>query len=255
MIAVLKLNKKRGSLGRVFFLLGLLIWVLAGSALRAHPEDEVCDPSEPPTPFCLAMMGQLETEDPPTALDTVREYVGLGVVHIIPRGLDHIAFVLALFLSAQTWRSLVLQVTTFTVAHSITLALTVLGLTTATGPIVEVLIAASIVFVAVENLWLAGNRIRRWRYAVVFGFGLLHGLGFAGVLLELGLPQGQLALALVAFNLGVEGGQLIVVLAAMLLGWGIFLRKFGKQNYHRGFCRPLNLAIAGVGLFWLMQRL
>ncbi len=248
-------NRKRGSWGRVFFLTGLLFWALVGSGLRAHPEDEVCDPSEPPTPFCLALMGQLKTENPPSLVDTIGEYFGLGVVHIIPRGLDHIAFVLALFLSAHTWRSLLLQITTFTLAHSITLALAVFGLTSATGRVVEALIAASIVFVAIENLWLSGNAIRRWRYAVVFGFGLLHGLGFAGVLLERGLPQEQLASALVAFNLGVEGGQLLVVLAAMALGWGLFHSKLGAQNYRRWFCRPLNLAIAGIGLFWLVQRL
>ncbi len=247
---------KRGPPGRVFFLplaMGLTALLLTSLA-SAHPEDEVCDPGQPPTPFCLALMGQLVVTDPPSLVDTMTEYAALGVVHIIPRGTDHVLFVLALLLAAPGLRALLLQVTTFTVAHSVTLALAVLGIAGGGGAMVERLIAASIVFVAVENLLLRGRPLRVWRYALVFAFGLLHGLGFAGVLLERGLPADRLTAALVAFNLGVEAGQLLVVLVAGLVGWVGLRRWLGSSRYFQWVAAPASVAIAATGIFWLFER-
>ncbi|MEM7708586.1 MAG: HupE/UreJ family protein [Pseudomonadota bacterium] len=225
------------------------------SGAAAHPMDEVCDPAELPTPFCLALSGQLEIEEPPTLGETLTEYLGLGYVHILPAGMDHILFVLALFLAAQTWGVLLWQVTTFTVAHSVTLGLAAVGLTSPGGTLVEVLIAASIAFVAVENLWLRGRPVPSWRYLVVFAFGLLHGLGFAGVLLELGMPDEQLVAALVAFNVGVELGQLTVVAAALLLGWVLLRKQLGQERYVRWFTLPSSVVIGLIGAYWAVTRL
>src|SRR5262249_54583299 len=136
-------------------------------------------------------------------------YIALGFTHIIPEGTDHILFVLGLFFFATTWRSLLSQVTAFTVAHSITLALSMYGVVSAPARIVEPLIAVSIAIVAVENILV--RRPHRWRPLLVFAFGLMHGLGFAGVLRELGLPRQDFGLALAGFNIGVEAGQLAVI--------------------------------------------
>jgi len=119
---------------------------------------------------------------------------------------DHILFVLGIFLLSTAWRPILLQVTTFTIAHSITLGLTMYGIVSLPSSIVEPLIALSITYVAVENLWT--TELKPWRLALVFMFGLLHGMGFAGVLRGLGLPRSEFLTALLTFNLGVEGGQL-----------------------------------------------
>ncbi len=119
------------------------------------------------------------------------DYIGIGFTHIVPKGLDHILFVVGLFLLSPRLKPLLIQITSFTIAHSVTLALAMMGLISAPASIVEPLIAASIVFIAVENL--ATNRLSPWRPFVVFGFGLLHGLGFAGVLTEFGLSPAHFA--------------------------------------------------------------
>jgi hypothetical protein len=185
---------------------------------------------------------------PPTAGETARRYLRLGFVHILPRGLDHILFVLGLFLLAPRVRPLLLQVSAFTVAHTATLALATVGWVRLPAALVEPLIALSIVYVAVENLLT--DRLRPHRTAVVFAFGLLHGLGFAGVLTELGLPPGQLLPALLAFNTGVELGQL-AVLALAFLALGAFLR---RPWFRSRVAVPLSLAIAAAGLFWAVER-
>ena len=142
-------------------------------------------------------------------------YIPVGFDHILPKGMDHILFVLGLFFLSTRLRALLWQISAFTLAHTVTLALGALGWVTVPGAIVEPLIAASIVFVAVENITSRG--LSPWRPAVVFGFGLLHGLGFASVLGEFGLPEGQFIPALIGFNIGVEIGQLTVVALAFLV--------------------------------------
>lgn len=181
--------------------------------------------------------------------ETFLGYIPVGFDHIVPKGLDHILFVLGLFFLSTRWRPLLGQVSAFTVAHTITLALAALGYVRLPGSIVEPLIAVSIVFVAVENLLTDG--LSRWRPLVVFCFGLLHGLGFASVLGQFGLPEGAFVPALIGFNLGVEFGQLAVITAAFaLVGFW-----FGaKPWYRRVISVPASAAIALVGSWWAFQR-
>ncbi|MBS0122569.1 HupE/UreJ family protein [Thetidibacter halocola] len=149
------------------------------------------------------------------ALGTFAGYIPVGFDHILPKGLDHILFVLGLFFLSTRMGPLLWQVSAFTLAHTVTLALGALGYVTIPGSIVEPIIAASIVYVAVENI--VSDKLHRWRPAVIFVFGLLHGLGFASVLQEFGLPEAQFVPALIGFNVGVEFGQLTVIAGAFLL--------------------------------------
>jgi len=181
--------------------------------------------------------------------DVLLDYTVLGFTHIVPKGLDHILFVLGLFLLSTRWKPLLIQVTAFTVAHTLTLALSVYGVVSLSPAIVEPLIAASIAYVAVENILTP--QLKPWRALVVFGFGLLHGLGFAGVLEEVGLPHGQFVPALVSFNVGVELGQLAVIAIAYLVV-GIWGRN--KSWYRPRVVIPASAAVAAVGLFWTVQR-
>src|ERR1700761_4976064 len=142
-------------------------------------------------------------------------YLQLGFTHIIPLGIDHILFVLSLFLLNTKLKSIIWQATAFTVAHSITLGLAMYGVISTPSYIVEPIIALSIMFVAIENI--ITDKLKPTRILIVFAFGLIHGLGFAGVLTELGLPQKHFLNALITFNIGVELGQISVILAAWLL--------------------------------------
>lgn len=175
-------------------------------------------------------------------------YVAIGFEHILPKGLDHILFVLGLFFLSAHLRPLLWQVTAFTLAHTVTLALSTLGFVQAPAAIVEPLIAASIVYVGVENV--LARDLKPWRPLVVFCFGLLHGLGFASVLGEIGLDPTHFVTGLVAFNIGVELGQLAVIAAAFLLvGW---FRH--RAWYRRMIANPASIAIAAVGAFWVVER-
>jgi|GEM_PF-3257038 hypothetical protein len=175
-------------------------------------------------------------------------YFNFGFLHILPKGLDHILFVLALFLLSIKFSYLLWQVTAFTIAHSITLGLSIYGYVSLSSAVVEPLIAVSIVFVAFENLMT--TRLNPWRPVIVFIFGLLHGLGFAGVLSELGLPRGDFLTALVTFNLGVELGQLTVIGSAyLLIGW--FIK---KTWYRKCVIVPASLIIAITGAYWTFER-
>ncbi|HJX18638.1 MAG TPA: HupE/UreJ family protein [Acidiferrobacterales bacterium] len=178
------------------------------------------------------------------------QYLVLGFTHILPKGLDHMLFVLGLFLLSTRLAPLLWQVTAFTLAHSITLALSMYGVIALSPAIVEPLIAASIVAVAVENLLTA--RLHAWRIFVVFGFGLLHGLGFAGVLTEIGLPRDEFVTGLIAFNVGVEGGQLAVIALAFLVV-GYWFRH--RPWYRARVVLPLSALIALTGAYWMVERL
>jgi hypothetical protein len=185
----------------------------------------------------------------PGRLETFRRFLALGVTHILPWGLDHVLFVLGLALLSPKLGPLLAQVTAFTVAHTLTLALSSFGVVRLSPQVVEPLIALSIVYVAVENV--VSPKLRRSRLVLVFAFGLLHGLGFAGVLGEIGLPEGQQVAALLAFNVGVELGQLgVIALAAVIVG--AWVRLGGDR---RSLVRPASMLIAVVGLYWLGQRL
>lgn len=184
----------------------------------------------------------------PSRFDIGLLYFKLGFEHILPLGLDHILFVLGLYLLSPELKPLLWQVTAFTVAHSVTLALSMYDVVSLPAEVVEPLIALSITFVAVENLFT--TKLHVWRPIIVFVFGLLHGLGFAGVLTELGLPETEFVTALITFNVGVEFGQLAVIALAFLsIGW---FRH--KPWYHRGIVVPVSCVIAAIGLYWTVER-
>lgn len=179
----------------------------------------------------------------------VGDYIVIGFEHIIPKGLDHILFVVGLFLLSTKLAPLLWQVTSFTLAHTITLALGMLGLVTIPAYIVEPLIAASIVYICVENLFM--DSLSKWRPFVIFGFGLLHGLGFASVLTEIGLSQSHFVTGLIAFNVGVELGQLTVILLCFLVV-GFWFRS--KNWYRPAIIVPGSLIIAAIGAYWFLER-
>lgn len=252
----------------------VLVLLLLASPAVAHPEDEFCTADSGLDP---ALCAALAEADRPADADAARGpggmlteaqrervmqdillerpwwataalYLRLGYEHILPRGLDHILFVLALFLASTRLKPLLIQVSVFTVAHTITLGLAAAGWVRAPGSIVEPLIALSIAFVAAENL--LARDMTPWRPLVVFGFGLFHGLGFASVLLDLGLPDEQFLTALVGFNVGVELGQLTVILAA----WFLLRRYFPRPWYRSRIVLPASALIALTGTWWAVQR-
>jgi len=178
------------------------------------------------------------------------QYLVLGFTHILPLGTDHMLFVLGIFLLSTRVRPVLFQVTAFTIAHTVTLGLSIYGVLSLPSTVVEPLIALSIAYVAIENVLT--TRLSSWRVVVVFGFGLLHGLGFAGALRDLGLPRAQFLTALVGFNLGVELGQLAVIAVAFTL-FASWARH--RPWYRRRIVVPASLAIAAVGLLWTVERL
>ena len=197
----------------------------------------------------LAHNINLELENAPAG-DVVWYYVRLGIEHIVPLGLDHILFVVALCLLGNSLRSILWQATAFTVAHSITLALSMKSVIVLPSAVVEPVIALSIAFVAVENLLL--REVRAWRILVVFIFGLIHGLGFASVLNEIGLPPDRFMVSLVSFNIGVEIGQVMII----LLVFGLFVLPFKSQpkNYRRlAFITSILIAI--TAMYWTVERI
>jgi hypothetical protein len=184
-----------------------------------------------------------------TPWQTAWRYLVLGFTHIVPHGLDHMLFVLGLFLLSGPLTTVLWQVSAFTLAHSLTLALGIYGVITAPPALVEPLIAISIAYVAIENIFL--RDLKPWRVSLVFAFGLLHGMGFAGVLQEIGLPRAEFLTALVTFNAGVELGQLAVIGAAFLLvGW-----RSGTAWYRGRVVVPASIAIACTAIYWTIERL
>ena len=184
-----------------------------------------------------------------TKADTAVLYIKLGYRHILPLGLDHILFVISLFLLSARLKPLLWQSLTFTVAHSITLGLAMYNVIKLPAALVEPLIALSIMYVALENVFT--SKLRKSRVAVVFLFGLIHGLGFASALSSLGLPQNSYLISLIMFNVGVELGQLTVILVAFLLVGKWFGSKIW---YHKYIVIPVSLVIAAIALFWVIQR-
>ena len=189
-----------------------------------------------------------------SAFDVATTYVRMGVDHILT-GVDHLLFVLCLILLVQNIRKLLMTVTAFTVAHSMTLAAATLGFVHVAAAPVEATIALSIVFLASELLRDPTDRsdiTQRYPWLVAFSFGLLHGLGFAGALAEIGLPQGEIPLALFAFNVGVEAGQLAFIAAVLSVGF------LGRILVPRipGWTRSATAyAIGGTASYWVLIRL
>jgi hypothetical protein len=175
-------------------------------------------------------------------------WVYSGFRHVLPLGLDHMLFILGLFLMVPKWKPLMVQSLLFTVAHSITLAIAVLGKVDLGGRTVEVLIAFSIAFIGVENL--LSHKVGKLRYILVFCFGLIHGLGFASVLAEklVGVERNQFAWPLLGFNVGVELAQITVLATAFLLFWP--LNSWKKLAQTVG---SVMVALAGAG--WMVERI
>lgn len=254
----------------------LLILPVGGTAL-AHPEDELCGVDSSMDPALCRELLKLDRSDTSlqsvsyggTSLeavrvdrsfwDTFRLYVELGFIHIVPKGYDHILFVLALFLGARNWRSLLLQVSVFTVAHTLTLGLAAAGWVSVPAGIIEPLIALSIALVAIENILF--SHMTKWRPLLVFGFGLFHGLGFAGVLGELGLVRDQFLTSLIGFNIGVEIGQIAVIsmaalatFLAMRLMTALADSSTAERGHQRFIIQGGSLIIAFFGLYWFLNR-
>jgi hydrogenase/urease accessory protein HupE len=226
-------------------------WTFASYALiirgeaSENPATQWLEGSQTSTPFALDSVAPRVDR-----FRTAWRYLTLGFTHIMPNGLDHMLFVLGIYLLSSRARTVLLQVSAFTVAHSITLGLSMYGLVSVAPRIVEPLIALSIAYVAIENIFL--SELKAWRIALVFAFGLLHGLGFAGALKELGLPRSEFVTALLTFNIGVEAGQLAVIGAAFLLvGWHC-----SNRTWYRGrVVVPASAMIACTAVYWTIERL
>lgn len=247
----------------------LLVCMLGLSAsVAAHPEDEFCTPGEDgmDPALCLALR-ELDRPGDATAPvapavelsrstgETFWTYVKIGVRHILPGGFDHILFVMAFFLSTTRLRPLLWQIGAFTVAHTVTLGLAASGVITPPSGIVESFIALSIAWVAFENL--VGSDVSRGRTALVFAFGLVHGMGFAGFFGELGLPPGQFISALIGFNVGVEIGQLVIIALMLAACWRWRAQagtKEGAQRYRAKVVVPASIVIGLIAMFWFLQR-
>ena len=181
--------------------------------------------------------------------DTFLEYIPVGFTHILPKGLDHILFVLGLLFLTPKFYPLLLQISIFTLAHTITLAISSLKIITISSKIVEPLIAASIIYIAVENFF--NSSLTKNRSITIFFFGLLHGLGFASVLSNFGLPSANFVWALVGFNIGVEIGQITII----FVFYAICIYWINTKNYYIKFISmPGSAIIALIGVFWFFER-
>jgi hypothetical protein len=197
--------------------------------------------------FAHDVVGELEKM---SKTDAALLYLQLGFVHILPLGFDHILFVLGLFLLSPKLKPVLWQATAFTVAHSITLGLAMFKVITPSPEIVEPIIALSIMYVALENI--LSPTLKRSRIGIVFLFGLVHGMGFANALGELGLPQNSYLTSLIMFNVGVELGQLAVILSAFFL----FGKWFGNKSYYRkAIVIPLSILITIMAGYWTIERI
>jgi len=200
---------------------------------------------KPSTPFSLT---EIVTKRP--IYQVIAEYIVIGFEHIVPKGIDHILFILALFFFSSQIKPLLGQITMFTIAHTMTLGLAMNGVISLPANIVEPLIALSIAYASIENI-LAKNILHRRRLVLVFVFGLLHGMGFASVLRDFGLPDDAFATALISFNVGVELGQLAVV----VLAFGMISYWFGRKPWYRNVVViPVSALIALTGVIWAIDR-
>jgi hydrogenase/urease accessory protein HupE len=220
-------------------------WTFATYSLKVGEATQWLEGGQTSAPVALAGPSRYGSR-----VDTIRRYLILGFTHIVPHGLDHVLFVLGIYLLSRRTRSVLLQVSAFTVAHSITLGLSLYSVISLSPAVVEPLIAISIAYVAIENIFLAELKSRR--VALVFAFGLLHGMGFAGALQDVGLPRTEFLSALLGFNLGVEAGQLAVIAGAFLLVGRTFA---DRPWYRRRIVIPASAMIAAMAVYWTVERL
>lgn len=178
------------------------------------------------------------------------QFTNIGFAHVIPLGWDHILFILGMALSSLLWRKLLLLVSSFTLAHTLTLGLGVLGVVEVSARIVEPLIAFSIAYVAIENL-LNHQSIQR-KSVIVFLFGLIHGMGFASLLKSFEMPANSFLTTLIGFNLGVELAQIVIVLLVVAL---LLILGFFQLNLRKFAIVPISVVIAFIGIWWGFERL
>lgn len=217
-------RKKTGIL-----LLLILVAAIIPQQLMAHPMDDM-----------LSKLSRTEV---------AYVYLQLGYTHIIPLGLDHILFVISLYLLNPKLKVVIWQATAFTVAHSITLGMAMYSIITPPAHIIEPVIALSIMFVALENI--ITDKLKTSRIIIVFMFGLIHGMGFASVLTDLGLPKDKFFTSLITFNVGVELGQISIILLAWILVGKWFA---DKPWYRKRIVIPVSAVIAIIGLYWTIER-
>jgi hypothetical protein len=182
--------------------------------------------------------------------ETIILYVQLGFTHVIPLGFDHILFIVSLFFLSSKINTVLIQCSVFTLAHSLSLGLATLGCILPDVSVIEPLIAASILFTAIENI--VHSKLNTWRIVLIFGFGLIHGLGFANALNEIGLPKNQFITSLLSFNLGVELGQITVILAAYFIVGKWFSNKVW---YKERIVYPISSVIGCIALYWTIERI
>jgi len=203
--------------------------------------------------LCMAFSTQAHVVnyqlDKTAGKDVFFKYVVTGFEHIIPYGLDHILFILCVFFLNTNIRKIVMQASMFTLAHSITLGMAMYGIIDPPSSIVEPLIAASILFLAIENIY--HKEVKPWRMVMVFLFGLVHGMGFAGVLSELSMPKHAFATAIIGFNVGVEIGQVAIIL---FMYWAVSKTFSKKVWYRKWLVMPVSLAIALIAAYWTIER-
>jgi hypothetical protein len=225
---------------------GTVTVALRGAPAATRPATRPAAPASATAP-----VAEEEADEEPRIVSTdlhVGHLLAMGFRHIIPEGLDHILFVVCLFLLSPRMKPLLIQVTAFTLAHSVTLGLAMAGLVLLPSRLVETLIAASIVVMAVENLVM--REVKPWRWALVFLFGLVHGLGFAGSFAYLSLQPGDFARPLILLNVGIELGQLAVVAGCAALTWWMWSRPW----YTNVVIRPASVVIGLLAAWWTIER-
>jgi hydrogenase/urease accessory protein HupE len=177
-------------------------------------------------------------------------YFKLGFTHIIPEGFDHVLFIIGICLINTKLKSIIYQASAFTVAHTIALALSMKNIIVAPSPVIEPIIALSIVFVAMENIVL--SELKPWRIVLVFLFGLIHGLGFASSLNEIGLPPGKFFTSILMFNVGVEICQILIIAAL----FSFLIKPFKNKLWYRyRIVYPISICIALISSYWTIERL
>ena len=237
--AVLKIYHKARSNGKTGNP-ALVLYISRGYRIEAPACHCTKQTAMPPIAFALITLA--------TAGIVIPQFFLLGFTHILPDGPDHILFILGLFFLARNFSVLLLQMTLFTLAHSLTLGLSLYGIISVSTTFVEVAIALSISFIAIENLFT--EQLSHWRPWVVFAFGLIHGLGFAHTFQAKILSANDFLPALFSFNVGIEAGQLVVVGLAFAAVGAWWKRDF----YVKAIARPASALIALTGLYWAVDR-
>ena len=183
-------------------------------------------------------------------MEILKQYLSLGFTHVIPLGFDHILFILSIFFLNSNLKSVVIQCSVFTVAHSITLGLAASGYIIPNSKIVEPLIALSILFTSIENI--IHNKVNTWRLVIIFLFGLIHGMGFANALKDIGIHQAHFISALLFFNIGVEFGQITIILLAYFL----ISKWFSSKSWYKEWLvYPISSLIGCIALYWTIERI